>query len=155
MDKKTAIKELTLHVQSLGGRFIRDEEFWKDICETFPQFVYHGLAYKAVLCDRNELDLNFINRVGKSWSLSKQGVLQFLENGSWYDVAENKDFFLVESNIVGFGIIHLAAFLKNEENDLILELPPMVLREEEVVLIEHVSIFSKRWTNLKKFKKSL
>ena len=148
---RNAIDYILDHVSLLKGR----KDKWEEMEKLFPQHVYHGIAYRAVIANKSE-DLGEERLLSpyRSWSISKDGVKSFLSNHprSHYD---NKKVFLVEANIKGISVVHILREILRENYRVSGVAGSHIFKfegEEEVVLLENFGIINTEEIDLSTYK---
>jgi len=131
------LSELRMHCRAMPTKTCHDRDFWVQVGRLFPQSLYKGEAFKAVLCSPDEMNFKLLNRYGYSWSHSIRGVNNFLTNGEWFD-PESSGFYLVRADI--FGISLKTIFETREEKSF------LPIREEEIVLLKNYGTNQVSWT---------
>lgn len=78
--RATLLKKLEEHFGLETG--IKDLEFWENLSKEFPECVYTGTAFRAVLAHESQIEASKLMKPGYSWSLSLDGIKNFIKLGT-------------------------------------------------------------------------
>jgi hypothetical protein len=127
---KAILERITEHCSLEEG--IKDKTLWNDIAQEFPECIYHGPGYRAILVDDGGLNPAEVEKPGYSWALSLDGIENFVKHGDRYSRKEDPGFYLVQGLIKGISIVHILKFFDKTR--------PYYEKEDEVILLEMIQI---------------
>jgi hypothetical protein len=139
---KAFIKEIEEHCQLQCG--IKNNRFWQDVAEEFPEFVYYGPAYRGVITSKEGLSEDELKVPGYSWALTMDGVKNFILFGDSYDETDCKGFHVVKAMIKGISLIHIFKELKESHPEI---KNSFIMEEEEIISLEVISISDYKWVS--------
>lgn len=146
---RSLLVKLEEHYSNLNG--IKDMSFWEALAIEFPECIYTGIAYRAVLvCHIDALDKQLLLAPGYSWALNMHGIKEFVIHGDSYEKDEDSGFFLATGTIRGFSLAHLRSFFKKEHEELLTSFSDF--KEEEVISLEVLSVSNLEFCKLDSLK---
>jgi hypothetical protein len=156
-DKENRNKRLLALVEKINKHYsyssrLNNLKFWQELAKEYPECVYTGKAFRAVIAMEDELSLNELKSPGYCWALNKNGIFSFIQNGDVYCVEADVGFYLSKAIVKGISLVHLYQLIKNTdgiESEFVEKLKTI---EEEIisleVLTEPVVIWIDSWKKL-------
>lgn len=105
----------------------------------FPQFIYQGKAYRAIVIDKIDYNQTLNTQKGTSYTTDTTAIDQFLEDTHFGSNPENIGI-VIEAEIIGFNlsqlIIEKSDYFKHSDQDELLSYHD----EKEIILIDFLSL---------------
>lgn len=132
LSKKRALLSVAMvHTGNFEG--IKHLEIWNELARLFPEFVYEGIAYRAIACDKTSLEEGRVAQLGNSWAITHNGIVNFLNK---IDGDLFFGFHLYTAKIKGFSIYNLYKDYKSEFTGIPIGPFSGYVDEEEVIALE-------------------
>ena len=135
--RSTLLKKVEDHFSREEG--LKDMDFWEELAKEFPECVYMGEVYRAVLTHPDDLSLKKLVKPGYSWSLSLDGIRQFVNLGDSYPIKHDPGFVLFKGVIRGISLVHIIKLLGEDYKRLVGHTASSFVDEEEVIALEVLS----------------
>jgi hypothetical protein len=145
--KATLLKKLEEHFGLENG--LKDLTFWQELSKEFPECIYTGLAYRAVLAHTSQVDENKVKAPGYSWALSLDGIQNFIKLGDSYSLKEDNGFVLYSGIISGISLIHIIKIFGEDKYKQLVGQSPSFTSEEEVIALEVISLNEGKFCKMK------
>lgn len=133
--RRSLLQKVEIHFTLENG--LKDLDFWQEVAKEFPECVYTGPAYRAVLTAQEDFDKSKLANAGYSWALSLDGIKEFIFNGDTY-LEEDPGFMLAKGTIQGISLIHISKIFQEDFHGTVNE--GSIFHEEEVILFELLSL---------------
>ena len=117
------------------------------MAKEFPDCIYTGPAYRAVIESEKEFNSALLSKPGYSWALTLDGIKEFIINGDAYDNKADLGFMLNEGIIQGISLLHIEKLYPEDFKGVVPETSSF--KEEEIILLELINLSESKFIKIK------